>query len=390
MKGELLENEIRRNNLERQCRYQEMELKKAQSQLTWQEGMLKRTNLILTGVYESRDTQVGGCINSVHWVLDQKMGIPPDQVCIVGCYRMGIPPQKYKPGQSQPKGPRKIMVNLNTMADRQRIWGNKRNLKDSGIWVNEDLPREVEKRRAQMFPLLKKAKSIDKYRKCSYMVRDKLIVDQKGYTVETIHTLPADINPIQSATQSDGTTTYFYTKWSPFSNHFPAAPFRLANRNYSCTEQRYFARKAQFHGDEDRFHQIMAEKDAAKILDIGKKIEEAPGKNWENVEYNEMMNANRAKYEQNNGVMSALMATGTQNLAECSKWDSKWGLGIAIDNPDRSNGLGQNFMGKLLAELRDEFRAKQEQIKTQQQLADAQQGENETVDMAEALILIDQ
>ena len=63
------------------------------------------------------------------------------------------------------------------------------------------------------------------------------------------------------------------------------------------------------------------------------------------------------------------MATGSNKLAECSQHDGHWGLGIAMDNPDRHNGQlwGNNLLGKVLMELRQEFQDKL-QIDHSQQL----------------------
>jgi hypothetical protein len=358
LEARLYKSETRCNDLERQCRYSEGELSKVQSELTWQEGIIKRTNLIISGIDEGGDRHPGGCRAALDNFLISKLGLDPDDISIIGCYRLGPIPNRHT--TDKPAQPRKLMVKLNTVADRNKIWENKKKLKNLKFYINEDLPKETEKRRSTMYPILKKAKSIGAYQKGSYMIRDKLIVNQKKYTVETIDDLPHDLNPRNTATQTIGPHTFFFTSYSPFSNHFTNAPFTMGHNTYICTEQRFFSRKAQLLGDEDNYHKIMAAKDPKKMLDLGKKIVNYTGENWEGVDYTEMLNANRQKYLQNPPVMTALMATRGTELAECCGNSSKWGIGMSLDDPEKVKRpiWGENLLGQALMTLRDEFEEK--------------------------------
>jgi ribA/ribD-fused uncharacterized protein len=254
------------------------------------------------------------------------------------------------------------MVNLNTVYDRNQIWENKSNLKKSNIFINEDLPRETERRRAEMFPILKKAKSIEGYKKGAYMIQDKLMIDKKKYTLETINTLPNDLNPHMTATQEIDDMTFFFTKYSVLSNHYRGACFELDHNMYCCTEQRYFSRKADFLGDKKRDIEIMATKDPKVILDAGKKIENFSGEDWEPIQFNEMLEANRAKFSQNGSALMALLNTESTHLAECCPGKSRWGIGYSMDDPARLSrkDWGTNLQGQVLEILRNEFRLQAE------------------------------
>ena len=67
----------------------------------------------------------------------------------------------------------------------------------------------------------------------------------------------------------------------------------------------------------------------------------------------------RAKFEQNKDILQVLLDTQDNVLAECSLMDKKWGIGVAIDNPDCSDPSkwnGKNYLGRILMEVRDELR----------------------------------
>jgi ribA/ribD-fused uncharacterized protein len=234
-------------------------------------------------------------------------------------------------------------------------------LKDSNIYVNEDYPRETERKRAILFPIMKRAKSIDTY-ESAYMVGDKLVINKVKYNADNLDALPNDLNPKVTSTQQVDGVTYFYTRNSPLSNHYMGAPFMMGETIYSCSEQRYFVAKASYLEDFDRIDGIMSEVEPHKILEEGKKIVNKNAKDWTDVEMHEMTVANRHKFDQNAGARAALMATWGTKLAECSPSDIRWGIGHAMHSKDRLNQMkwGANQMGAVLTILRDEVHAKQE------------------------------
>lgn len=56
----------------------------------------------------------------------------------------------------------------------------------------------------------------------------------------------------------------------------------------------------------------------------------------------------RAKAAQNEDVREMLLKTGTKRIVENSPWDDFWGIG--------PNGDGQNQVGKILMQVRDELK----------------------------------
>jgi hypothetical protein len=248
------------------------------------------------------------------------------------------------------------------MADRQRIWAAKRNLKDSSIYVQEDYPKETERKRALLLPILKVAKSITEYDGGCYLAGDKIVVNKKKYGVENIDELPANINPRVTSTRLIGETTYFFSRFSPLSNHF-LVPIKLDTTTFNCTEQCYFAAKADYLNDPIHKAEIMQEEDPVKVLHAGKKIVNNSGKNWADVEEEVMLNINREKFRQNAGVRIALMATKNTKLAEANPHDSHWGIGLSIQSEAKepSPTWGKNIFGQILSTIRSEIKQKEDE-----------------------------
>ena len=69
---------------------------------------------------------------------------------------------------------------------------------------------------------------------------------------------------------------------------------------------------------------------------------------WEQVKINIMRKALLAKFSQYYDLRKQLLQTGMRTLIEDSPYDSFWGIG--------RNGQGENHLGKLLMEVRDEIR----------------------------------
>lgn len=69
---------------------------------------------------------------------------------------------------------------------------------------------------------------------------------------------------------------------------------------------------------------------------------------WETVKYDYMLAICRAKFSQNPGLATQLLNTGDKELIEGNDWgDKTWG---------QVNGEGQNLLGKILMQVRDEIR----------------------------------
>jgi ribA/ribD-fused uncharacterized protein len=259
------------------------------------------------------------------------------------------------------KKPRSIMVRCNTVADRNLIWKMKAKLKNAEgqVYIQEDFPMEVQQNRAILYPIMKMAKSIKAYEEGTYLSYDKLVINKHRYSVNQLEELPIDLNPRLTSTQTIDNMTFFYSRNSPLSNHY-IAPFIHGTKSYTCSEQAYFAAKAEYLNDEMGLTGVMAERDPRAVLEAGKKIVNRNNKDWAKMEVEAMTRANRAKFLYNPKARAVLLATGDSKLAECSPHDGHWGIKMDMSNPEKvQEGLwATNLMGQVLTFLRQEFQTK--------------------------------
>jgi ribA/ribD-fused uncharacterized protein len=69
---------------------------------------------------------------------------------------------------------------------------------------------------------------------------------------------------------------------------------------------------------------------------------------WEEIKFDIMLKGLRAKFHQNHQLLEILLNTGDATIHENSPTDMIWGI------------LGEDKLGKLLMQVREELRRKQE------------------------------
>lgn len=143
-----------------------------------------------------------------------------------------------------------------------------------------------------------------------------------------------------------------------FSNWY-RSPFVADDFEYSHVEQYMMAQKAKLFHDAETYTKILKTDKAGKCKKLGRKVKPFDSEKWDAVRYEIVKAGNRAKYEQNPELKEALLKTGESILAEASPKDMIWGIGLdrkTAAQTDPKEWPGQNLMGKILTELREEFR----------------------------------
>ena len=146
-----------------------------------------------------------------------------------------------------------------------------------------------------------------------------------------------------------------------FSNWYPR-PFVIDDFEYLFVEQYMMAQKARLFHDSKRYTQILRAQTPRQCKDLGKQVTPFDPAAWDAVKYEVVKTGNRAKYEQNPDLLTKLLATGNSILAEASKKDDIWGIAMKADIAavtDPKQWPGQNLLGKLLMELREELGKKE-------------------------------
>ncbi len=145
-----------------------------------------------------------------------------------------------------------------------------------------------------------------------------------------------------------------------FSNWF-RRKFVIDDFEYLFVEQYMMARKAKLFHDSERYTAILRATQPWECKDLGKQVKPFDPKAWDAVKYEIVKKANSAKYEQNPDLMAKLLETGDAILAEASPKDTIWGIGldaVTAAETSPSEWPGQNLLGKILMELREDFAQK--------------------------------
>ena len=116
---------------------------------------------------------------------------------------------------------------------------------------------------------------------------------------------------------------------------------------WRTSEHYYQAKKVSMAGDVIKGEIIITAKTPAIAKAIGAGI--SP-ENWHEISLSVMKEALKYKFDQNSDIRMKLLETGDSELIEGNTWgDVFWG---------QVDGKGKNMLGKLLMELRNEYRDK--------------------------------
>lgn len=127
-----------------------------------------------------------------------------------------------------------------------------------------------------------------------------------------------------------------------FLSNFSASPFRINYVLFPTMEHYFQANKADNQNDYLHIAHALAPGEAKRL---GRKIQLRP--DWEKIKDNVMLTGLRKKFADPE-LRSLLLATGDEELVEGNYWgDTYWGV---------CNGVGQNKLGKLLMQVREEIK----------------------------------
>ena len=143
---------------------------------------------------------------------------------------------------------RSIIANFQRYGDRQFLLQNHK-LLPPGIYVNEDFPPEIDRRRNILRPILRMGLKLEKYRGKITLSYDKLIVDGKLYTMANRKELPDDLDQAKSCKKEDTSAIGSFGQHSPYSN-FYISGFKVNGETYYSAEQFIQANKASIFEDD--------------------------------------------------------------------------------------------------------------------------------------------
>lgn len=127
-----------------------------------------------------------------------------------------------------------------------------------------------------------------------------------------------------------------------FLSNYSASPFRINYVLFPTMEHYFQANKADNQND---YLHIAYAPTPGEAKRLGRKIQLRP--DWEKIKDKVMLTGLRKKFADPE-LRSLLLSTGDEELIEGNYWgDTYWGV---------CNGVGQNKLGKLLMQVREEIK----------------------------------
>lgn len=247
--------------------------------------------------------------------------------------------------------PRSIIVTFMSLAKKRRLMTIKNSLKDhkdySKVYVNDDLPPELRKKRENLREI---AKYAEEHGYKSKVSGNKLIVNGETYLPHELDLLPNDILPERVKTRRRGNGIAFQGETAYFSNFYPCQVV-FEGLKFNCSEQAYQYTKAIAVNKEGSAHKIKMLSDPQEIKHKGDKLPTTPG--WEAQKLSVMENIVYHKFMQNAVLKNKLCDTMDLPLYE-STTNLFWGCGLRLNARQWNSGIfpGKNHMGEILMRTR--------------------------------------
>ena len=157
----------------------------------------------------------------------------------------------------------------------------------------------------------------------------------------------------------DSTDGKYHFYWSgPFSQ-WQHSEFEMDGRRFVTAEQAMMYFKAILFSDDETAELIMEAVDPGRQKALGRRVKNFCDAVWDEKKYEIVHRINLQKFSQNKGLRRKLFQTGERKLVEASPVDTIWGIGLdasVADVTPEADWPGQNLLGEILTEVRDELR----------------------------------
>ena len=267
------------------------------------------------------------------------MGIDISNVNIIECHRLGSRPkskQEYRP----------IVVKFLEYAARQAVWNKRSSLAGSKIWLKEDYPAVIERRRKILNPYLRAALQGDPSnpdgRVRAFMKLDKLVLNNQTFTSEMIDAIPhyiIDRVKHPPAMKRTDTITLFFTKECPLSNFYPST-FIVEDTPFINVEQFICFKKAMLFDTREVAKEFLVMREPKDMKRRAKRLKRYDDHVWKASAKDILREALTAKFNQNELLKSELLSTKDTTIGEASPSDVLFGIGLSLFNPNATSPTG--------------------------------------------------
>ena len=155
---------------------------------------------------------------------------------------------------------------------------------------------------------------------------------------------------------------YFYGHKNDFGwmSNFYSCTFEENNIVFNCSEQYFMYHKCKLFdsGNESLLKSILDETKPSTIKKFGRMVQNYNDTIWNDRRYDIMKQGVKLKFLQDEELYNALLTTENKMIYEAAPTDRIWGIGVSIKkiNQISPNQYGQNLLGKVLMQVREELR----------------------------------
>ena len=188
------------------------------------------------------------------------------------------------------------------------------------------------------------------------------MVDNTEYSLSDAksHAFPADLDPKQFSTKSNGSWVIFggpHSMFNPLSNYYPESVMHK-EIVHETLEHAYQYAKASRYKDTVAEEQILCASTPAEAKQIGYHVRNFDRDDWDKVKSDVMLELLRIKFSTGSKMAKLLQDTSGKSLAEAGRSKS-FGIGMSLWNKnifDTSKWPKNcNILGKCLMEVRREL-----------------------------------
>ena len=347
--GDRLLNE---SKITRKLEQNEEKHKKLETRIGLLEDQLLEKNVIFQGIheeeYEDRSDVKTQIVKAIASTLDGKdftaKKTLAGKTSIDTVERLG----KYNPLRIRP-----VKVRFLEKKDVDHLFRNRKKL-PKDVYIDHEYSHTTEKERRLVRPILRAARRMEKYKGKVRMEGPHLVVDGKHYHRQNLHTLPDDLDPIESTSKTNDTIIGFFGELHPFSNFHPCK-FKVGEHEFHSSEQFIQMKAAEYFEDKVAMDRIMNASDAQECKEIARDIHNFNKTDWSKVAEELCEPGILQKFLQNETLLRYLMETGNKTIVE-SSWDDIWGTGQHIGGKEALNKnkwTSVGLLGKILMGIRD-------------------------------------
>ena len=348
----------------RRCNGLQEENRKLTARVDSQESYTRKENLVIRGIKDNGDETPEASIAAVRNVFIRDLKLDADVVnkmIFVRCHRLG----KYAANDDGPKFHRSMIIRFMNYNDRQQVWNKRFDIGNKSISISENYANPVEMRRKLLYPVVKKAKSLEQYNKV-FLRNDQLHIDNKTYSIQdNLHELPSDLHPRQFSYRTDDKWIVFggiHSQFNFLSNYFEQT-IKYKGIDHSTIEHAYQYEKSVRYNDVTTMEKILSAQTPAEAKLHGSRVSNFKRADWDSVKSALLEELLRIKFTPDSELARRLMATTGKSLAEAGK-SKTFAIGLPLyqctlganKQFDTSKwSMNGNILGTGLMKIRNEL-----------------------------------